>query len=444
MEQTAGQQTADIIIGNGTILTMDTNEGKIANGALAIVGKNIIAVGTEKEIATGYTSKLWIDAHGGIIMPGLVNAHTHIAMSCFRGVADDMELQTWLDEHIFPLEAKFVTPELVYYGSLLGALEMIKSGTTTFCDMYFFEDETARAAKTIGIRCLLGEGLLDFPTPNAKNTAEGFAYNRMLLEKWREDSLVRICLEPHALYTCSPQLLIAAKTLADEFGVPLGMHLLENDGEIAILQERLQERATSFLARLGLLDERFFAFHGVRMDEQDRELFAQRGAKVIHNPQSNMKLASGMAPCVDMLKKGVCVGLGTDGAASNNNLNMFAEMSCAARLGKIREKNAAALPAAQVVHMATREGARALSWENEIGSLEVGKRADVIIIDTNQPHWTPLYNEYSHLVYAAAGADVDTVIIDGHLVMHKREVLTVDEREIIAKVNEIATRIKGS
>jgi len=433
---------ADILITNGTILTVDKSDTRIPEGALAIKGDGIVAIGTSVEILGNCRAKKVIDASGCLVMPGLINAHTHAAMTCFRGIADDMELMDWLNNYIFPAESKNVDPELAYWGSLLACAEMIKSGTTTFCDMYIFEDETARAAKEAGMRCLLGEVFFDFPSPNIKSPQEGFRYTRMLFEKWADDPLVNIAVEPHALYTCSRDLLQKSKMLADEYHAPLATHLLENKGELMQLNEKLGKRATRFLEELGLLDERFFAFHCVTMDEEDIRIFADHGCKVVHNPESNMKLASGVAPISSMLDHGICVGLGTDGCASNNNLDMFQEMDTAAKLEKVVRFDPTVMSAATVTRMATCNGAKVLGMENLVGTLETGKKADIIIIDCNKPHLTPMYNEYSHLVYAVNGSDVDTVIINGKLVMENRALLTIDERLCMDRVRTIAERIK--
>ncbi len=433
---------ADILITNGTILTVDKSDTRIPEGALAIKGDEIVALGKSSELLNNSHAKRIIDASGCLVMPGLINAHTHAAMTCFRGIADDMELMDWLNNYIFPAESKNVDPELAYWGSLLACAEMIKSGTTTFCDMYIFEDETARAAHEAGMRCLLGEVFFDFPSPNIKSPEEGLRYTRMLFEKWADDPLVNIVVEPHALYTCSSDLLKKSKILADEYQAPLATHLLENKGELLQLNEKLGKRATRFLEELGLLDERFFAFHCVTMDEEDIRIFADHGCKVVHNPESNMKLASGVAPISSMLDHGICVGLGTDGCASNNNLDMFQEMDTAAKLEKVVRFDPTVMSAATVTRMATCNGAKVLGMENLVGSLETGKKADVIIIDCNKPHLTPMYNEYSHLVYAVNGSDVDTVIINGTLVMEKRALLTIDETLCMSRVRKIADRIK--
>ena len=321
---------------------------------------------------------------------------------------------------------------------------MIRSGTTTFCDMYIFEDETARAAREAGMRCLLGEVLFDFPSPNFQTPAEGLAYTERLLRKWAGDPLVNIFVEPHALYTCSPGLLKAAKRLADRYGAPVGMHLLENLPEKAQIQEKYGRGAVPFLREIGYLDERFIAFHGVCLDEEDMKTLAGQGCSVIHNPESNMKLASGVAPVPDMLAHGLTVGLGTDGCASNNNLDLFQEMDTAAKLHKVHRLDPTVMNAETVLKMATREGAKALGMGNLAGCLKPGMKADLILLGFDKPHLTPLYSPYSHLVYAANGSDVDTVFINGRPVMENRRLLTIDEEEAMARVHDIALRVRKS
>ncbi|HPD55927.1 MAG TPA: amidohydrolase [Smithellaceae bacterium] len=437
-------QDIDLLIAGGKALLLDEQNTHLDDSAIAIDKSNIIAIGRKNDLLEKYLAKKIIDASNSLIMPGFVNCHTHAAMTCFRGIADDLELMDWLNNYIFPAEAKNVNKNLAYWGTLLACAEMIKSGTTTFKDMYIFEDETARAAKDAGMRCLVGEVLFDFPSPNVKTPAEGLAYTRMLLEKWMDDPLVSIIVEPHALYTCSPPLLTEAKKLADEFNAPLGIHLLENKAERAQLQDKFDKGAVLFLKEIGFLDERFIAFHCVCLSEEDINLFAANNCKVVHNPASNMKLASGIAPVPDMIKGGVTVGLGTDGCASNNNLDMIKDMSLAAKLHKVARLDPTVMDAQTVVRMATIEGVKVLGMEKITGSLEVGKKADIIIIGLNKPHLTPLYNEYSHLVYAASGADVDTVIINGKIVMENRQLLTIDESEVMQKVREIALGVKKS
>ncbi|MBN2397060.1 MAG: amidohydrolase family protein, partial [Deltaproteobacteria bacterium] len=271
----------DTIISGGRILTLDGGDSIIRDGSLAISGNRIAGIGTAEEMAARFSGHTTIDARDCLVMPGLVNGHTHAAMTCFRGLADDMELMDWLNNYIFPAEARNVDPELAYWGSVLACAEMIQSGTTTFCDMYLFEDETARAASEAGMRCLLGEGIFDFPSPSTKTPEEGLAYTRMLIEKWADDPLVNIVVEPHSLYTCSPPVIRKAKKLADEYGLPFAIHFLENRGEVQQLTERFGMKATRFLEELGCLDERFFAFHCVCMDEEDMRIFADHGCKVV-------------------------------------------------------------------------------------------------------------------------------------------------------------------
>jgi 5-methylthioadenosine/S-adenosylhomocysteine deaminase len=435
----------DIVISGGKILSPDDeSESIIDNGFMAIDKDEIVAAGKAEELENQFSGRKFIDAKNHLVMPGLINCHTHAAMTCFRGIADDMELMDWLNNYIFPAEAKNVDKELAYWGSLLACAEMIKSGTTTFCDMYIFEDETARAAKEAGMRCLVGEVIFDFPSPNAKTPDEGLDYTRMLIEKWADDPLVNIVVEPHSLYTCSPSLIIDAKKLADRYNVPMATHLLENKAEASQIKDKMGKKATAFLKEAGCLDERFFAFHCVWMDEKDIEIFSESGCKVVHNPESNMKLASGVAPISDMLKQGITVGLGTDGCASNNNLDMFGEMDTAAKLEKSARLDPTVMSAYTVTRMATCDGARVLGMENLVGSIKKGMKADIITIDLDKPHLTPMYNAYSHLVYSAGGADVDTVLINGKIVMENRILKTIDEKKAMEMVNRIANRIRTS
>ncbi len=434
----------DTLILGGTILCLDESMTLIEDGALAIEGDTIAAVGRENEFRQKFTSQNILDGTNSLIMPGLINSHTHAAMTCFRGIADDMHLMEWLTKYIFPAEARNVDPELAYWGSLLACAEMIRSGTTTFCNMYIFEAETAKAALKAGMRCLLGEVLFDFPSPNIKTPKEGLAYTRKLLDTWSGDPLIRIAVEPHSLYSCSRPLLVEAGKLAEEYQVPLALHLLETRSEKEQLREKLGQEAVPYLDELGLLNERLIAFHCVCLDDEEIRLFSEKGCKVVYNPESNMKLASGFAPVSRMIREGVCVGLGTDGCASNNSLDMFQEMDTAAKLEKVRHLDPTLMPAETVVAMATRQGARVLGMEEITGVLKEGKKADLILVDLNRPHLTPMYNPYSHLVYAVNGSDVKTVFISGKMVMKDRDLLTLDEEEIMQRVCRIAERIRDS
>ena len=435
---------ADIMISGGTILTMVPGEKPVRNGAIVINGECITEIDTREEIEKEFHAQEVIDASGCIIMPGMINGHTHTAMTCFRGMADDLRLEDWLNNYIFPAEAKHVNCDFVFWGTLLACAEMIRSGTTTFCDMYIFEDEVARAAQSAGMRCLVGEVLFDFPSPNYRTPQEGLEYTEILIEKWRNDPLVDIIVEPHSLYTCSPELLLAAKGLADKRDCPFGIHYLETISELQCLSEKFEKGPTSFLKDHGFLDDRFIGFHCVHMTQSDIEMFARQKSSIIHNPESNMKLASGVAPVPDMISAGIKIGIGTDGCASNNNLDLFQEMDMAAKIHKAHRLDPTVMDAGSVTRMATCSGAEALGLAAKIGSLRPGMKADIIVLDFEKPHLIPLYNEYSHLVYSVKGSDVETVLIHGKIVMKNRRLMTIDENEVMAKVREIAMQIKES
>jgi 5-methylthioadenosine/S-adenosylhomocysteine deaminase len=430
---------ADILVTHGTVLTMDAAGTRIDDGAVAIAGDRILAAAPAERLA-GVQAKKVIDAHGGIIMPGLVNTHTHAAMTCFRGLADDLPLMTWLNDHIFPAEAR-LTPEMVTKGALLGCAEMILSGTTCFCDMYLFEEAVARAAHAAGLRAVVGEVLFDFPSPNYGAPENGLAYTRRMAAKWVDDPLIGVAVEPHSPYLCAPDLLCRAADLARELHLPLVTHLSETAGEVAQIRSRYGRTPVGHLAHLGILAPNLLACHCVQLTPEDIALLQAADVKIAHNPESNMKLASGIAPVPALLAAGLCVALGTDGCASNNDLDLFLEMDTAAKLHKVATLDPTALPAEQVLKMATIDGARALGLEAITGSLEPGKRADLIVIDCRKPHLTPLYHPASHLVYAARGGDVDTVVINGRLVMEKRELRTLDLERITADVRAIAAQI---
>lgn len=437
-------ENTDTLIVNGHIVTLDETRRIIEDGFVAVHDDTILALDSMDRLPPSYHARRIIDAKGGIVMPGLVNAHTHAAMTCFRGIADDMELLDWLNHYIFPAETKNLSPELVYWGTLLACAEMIKSGTTTFCDMYIFEDEAAQAARQAGMRCLMGEGLFDFSSPNNKTPQDALLYTKRLIEKWNDDPLVNIAIEPHSLYSCSESLLLAARDMAREYRLPLALHLLESGEEVKILTKKLQMKAIDYLRKQDMLGPDLIAFHCVCMDDDDIAIFADYGCKIVHNPESNMKLASGIAPVTAMLNRGIPVGLGTDGCASNNNLDLFQEMDTAAKLGKLSQLDPTDMPAQTVLAMATRYGAQALGMEQITGTLAPGMKADLIIIDMNKPHLVPMYNPYSHLVYTVGGADVDTVLINGQLVMENRRLITIDEARVLAEVRRMAGKVRGS
>jgi 5-methylthioadenosine/S-adenosylhomocysteine deaminase len=433
-------QQVDIIIKNGTILTLDSNNSILENSFLCILGDRIFKIGTGNP--TSFKAEKIIDAGGGLILPGMVNCHTHAAMSLFRGLADDLPLMEWLNNYIFPVERK-IDAEFVYTGTRLALAEMILSGTTTFCDMYLFEDEVAKAARKAGVRCLVGEVLYDFPSPNYGPVEKGLEYTESLIQKWQNDSLVSIAVEPHSLFTCSPELLTSSNELALRYNVPLIIHVAETLTEVAEIKKKYGKTPVRYLDSLGLLGPHLIADHCVHVENPDIKIMAAHGVKVVHNPESNMKLASGIAPVPEMLSQGLTVGLGTDGCASNNNLDLFSEMDTAAKLHKVNTLDPTVMDALSVLKMATIHGARALGLHHITGSLEVGKRADVIVIDTHKPHLTPMYNPTSHLVYAARGNDVQHSIINGQPVMEDRKLLTLDLAEIIAKAREMSIRVRS-
>jgi len=429
-----------VAVKNGLLLTMDKENRVIQNGFLGILEDEIVYIGKEPE---DFFSDEIIDANGGIVLPGLINAHTHVPMSLFRGLAEDIPLKQWLEDYIFPIE-KRLNPELVYTGSLLSCAEMIMSGTTTFCDMYCFEDEVAKAAKKAGMRCLISEGLFDFPSPNyGDNIEDGYNYTQWLIEKWKDDPLINVAVGPHTPYTCSEEVLRKSKEIAEAYGVPIIIHLAETELEVQEIRKRHGKTPTEYLHDLRILGPNLIAAHCVHLSKGDLELLKNSDTKVVHNPECNMKLASGISPVPEMLNMGICVALGTDGSASNNNLDLFQEMDTASKLHKISKMDPSVMDAVTVVKMATIYGAKALGMEKLIGSLEVGKKADVIILNTNTPHMIPLYNPFYGIVYSATGADVVCSIINGKVVMKEKRLVTLDIEEVIKDAKQWAEQIRN-
>ena len=431
--------TIELCVKNATIVTMDPECNVIKGGCVCVAGDTIVHVG--QDMPSGYEATKTLDAQGGLLLPGLINAHTHAPMTLFRGLADDLPLMDWLTRYIFPVEKK-MDEDFVRVGALLACAEMILSGTTTFCDMYLFEQQVAEAAREAGIRCVVGEVLYDFPSPNYGQLENGFRYTEDMIKRWQGDPLVSIAVEPHALFTCSPSLLEKAADLACRYGVPLITHLAETQDEIEQIVERYGKRPVGHLDDLGLLNDNLIAVHCVHLNSEEVGLLAEKGVRVIHNPESNMKLASGIAPIPQMLEKGVVVGIGTDGCASNNNLDLFGEMDTAAKLHKVGSMDPTVMDAVTVVKMATIDGARALGLESVVGSIEIGKKADFIVLAPNKAHLVPIYNPFSHIVYAARGDDVSHVVINGSLVMHNRELLTIDLQGLLSRVRAKAELVR--
>lgn len=432
---------ADLIIKNGTILVMDKSETLIKNGFVAVCGDSIAEVASSEKVVEWEASKT-IDAKGGIIMPGFVNTHTHAAMTCFRGLADDLPLMAWLNDHIFPAEAK-LDHDMVYKGSMLACVEMIMSGTTTFCDMYLFEDAVAEAAAASGMRAVVGEVLYNFPSPCYGPLEKGFEYTENLILKWKSNPLITIAVEPHSPYLCSPDLLKTAFTLAKKHDSPLVIHLSETIHEVDQIREEHGKSPVEYLAEHGFLDKNLVAAHCVYLSQNDMDLLRSFDVKVAHNPVSNMKLASGIAPVPSMIAHGITVGLGTDGCASNNNLDMFREMDMCAKLHKVSTLDPTVMNAHQTLRMATSDGAKVLGLDSITGTLEKGKKADIIVIDTDAPHLCPIYNPYSHLAYSASGSDVSCTVINGKVLMEDRKLVSLDVKKIMDDVRGIARRIRG-
>lgn len=438
------REPVDLIIRGGTVVTMDGSSRTIESGAVAIKGERIAAVGSDSEIAGRFIGRRIIRARGKVVMPGLINTHTHVPMVLFRGIADDLMLMEWLQKYIFPAEARNVDEEFVRWGTKLGCLEMIRGGTTTFVDMYYFEDAIADETARAGMRAVLGETLIDFPAPDNKTWDQGMVYVEKFVRHWKGHPLITPAIAPHAPYTVSTDHLKQAHSFAERHSTPLIIHVAEDAAEVKTIQERYGSSSVSYLDRIGLLGTPVIAAHVVWPTDDDIRTLAERSVGVAHCPQSNMKLAAGVAPVPKMLRAGVAVGLGTDGAASNNDLNLWEEMDTAAKLHKLISNDPTVLNAREVLEMATIRGARAIHLEREIGSLEPGKRADVIIVGMDAIHQTPLYNVYSQLVYATKASDVESVIINGRIVMMNRSVLTIDTRSVSAKAREYKKRISKS
>ena len=423
-------ERVDLLVLGGTIVTVDENRQLIDEGGIAVKNGRIVAIGPRAQIETTYTARQRINATGKLITPGLINGHTHIPMVLFRGLADDLDLQDWLTKYIFPAEAKNVTEEFVRVGTRLGLAEMIRGGTTTYCDMYYFEDAIAEETSKAGVRGVLGETVIDFPVADNKTNAEAMAYVEKFVGRWKGNDLIIPAIAPHAPYTVSEDHLKAARAFSDRTGAAIVTHISETKREVDDSVKAKGASPVAYLERIGFLNERVIAAHMVWPQGTDINILKQRRVGVVHNPQSNMKLAAGVAPVPKMMKEGVFVGLGTDGAASNNDLNMWEEMDTVAKLHKVFSGDPKIISAQEAFELATIRGAQALHLEKEIGSLEAGKRADFLIIERDELNQIPLYNIYSDLVYATKASDVQTVIINGRVVMQNRRLLTLNETAI--------------
>lgn len=436
-------EQADYIIIGEHILTMNDRLDLVHNGAISVKDGRIADVGSADSILKKYRSAHTIGGRGRLVLPGFVNTHTHAAMVYFRGLADDLPLKEWLEKYIWPAENRLLSAAFVYDAALLACLEMLKSGVTTFNDMYFFGESTARASKQLGIRALIGVGIVDFPSVTAGSVDEYLGNAERFIESWKGDKLVTPCIAPHSAYACCTETLGRVKALADRKGVLTAIHLSETEWEVSELAGRYGKRPVEYLESIGFLSDRLLAAHCVWVDDREIDLLAERRVAVAHCIESNLKLASGLAPVPKMLAAGVKVSLGTDGAASNNDLNILSEMATAAKVHKAGAKDPAAVDSKSALLMATRWGAEALGLGAEVGSIETGKRADLLTLNMRSPHLTPAYDLYSLIVYAAMASDVEDVMVDGTPVIRGRALVTGDEEAILQKAYEWSNKIAG-
>ena len=439
------KQDVDLIVSGGIVVTMDGARTILHEGSVAVKGDTIVAVGTGAEVEGRYHAAKMIDAHGKLVLPGFINGHVHVPMTLFRGLHDDVTLHDWLYKYIFPAEAKNVNEEFVRWGTRLAAAEQIRAGVTTFADMYYFEDAVAEETKAAGMRGILGETFIDFPAPDNKTNAAMLAYTEKFLKKWQGDPLIQAAPAPHSIYTCSKKTIQDAAALAKKYHAPLLLHVAEMKKEWEDSEKANGMSPVQYLEKIGVLGPNLVAAHCIFVDEADRKLLAERQVGCVHNPSSNMMLASGVAPVPEMRAAGVAVGLGTDGpAGSNNDLDLMEEIDLAAKLAKISKMDPLALNAKAVVEMATIDGARALHMEKEIGSLEAGKKADLILIGLDEPNAVPMYDVYAQIAYSLKGSDVETVMIGGRVVMQDRKLLTIDEPAVLEKAREYGKSVKAS
>ncbi|MFW6114767.1 MAG: amidohydrolase family protein [Thermodesulfobacteriota bacterium] len=430
-----------MLIEGGVLLTMVEGQEPFYDARIVISGDTILEVGSRYAGRKSEAAET-INAEGTIIMPGLINSHSHSPMTLFRGLADDLPLKQWLFDYIFPAEAAYMHPDSVYWASLLACAEMIASGTTTVVDGYFLADEVVKAVRTAGMRALVAQGVIDLPAPGIPDPGKNIDVARDFLERWKNFSdLIIPGLFCHSSVTCSKETLRNCWDITRRFDVPLQIHLSETEEEVREIEQRTGSRPALYLDRLGILQKGLIGAHAIHLDAEEIELVAKRGVKLVHCPESNMKLASGIAAVDLMLKEGITVGLGTDGCASNNNLDLLAEMDAAAKLGKYAKLDPTVLDAETVLAMATRGGAEVMGIDDTAGTIEQGKKADITIVNADAPHMTPLYNPFSQIVYSASGGDVRDVIINGTIVYRNRQFTALNLAEILGEVQKIAQRI---
>jgi 5-methylthioadenosine/S-adenosylhomocysteine deaminase len=439
-------QTVDLILTNAILLTMDENLKSFEPGALAVHGDSIVAAGMESEIRGTYAATRLVDCGGKVLMPGLINAHTHVPMTLLRGLADDLRLDVWLMGYMMPVEREFVSPDFVQLGTKIACAEFIRSGVTSFADMYYFEEEVAKAATEAGVRGLCAQTVLKFPTPDAGSYEDSLAMARDFIQRWVGHPLIVPSVAPHAPYTCTDEILRATAQLAAEFDVPLHTHLAETALEVENMRRATGMPVIPYVKKQGLFEAKVLAAHCVHIDEGEMRTLQHLGAGVAHNPTSNLKLASGVAPVTKMLEAGLNVGIGTDGPASNNDLDMFEEVRLAAILAKNHTNDPTSLPAATALTMATRLGAQAMHIGHLTGSLEAGKRADLILLDLSRLHNSPRFkrdpqNIYAQIVYASKSTDVTDVMVNGKWLMRDNQLLTLNEIDLIKAAGEYSKKI---
>ena len=438
-----GGERVDLLISGGTVVTMDADFTVHDPGFVAVREDRIVAVGPLADVS-GYFAVRTLDVSDTIVLPGLINGHQHAPMTLFRGLGSDLKLMDWLSEYIFPAESKNVDRDFVFWGALLAATEMLESGTTTFVDMYYFEEEVARATSAAGMRGILGQTIIGFPAPDYPAPEETLKGTEQFIVDWKDDPLVTPAVAPHAPYTCSREVLDACRELAEKHDVPLIIHLAETRAEVTQVEENTGLRPVTYLNEIGFLVDRLIAAHVVWASEQEIRFLEEHGVGVIHNPESNMKLASGTAPVPLLLEAGVDVGLGTDGAASNNNLDLLQEADTMAKLHKHNSGDPTLIPAREALVAATIGGARALDVDTELGSLEVGKKADLVVLGLDEACAVPVYDPYALVVYSLHGSAVETVIVNGRVVVEDGRIITIDREELWRQVERLRKKVLRS
>ena len=431
----------DLIISGGILVTMNSGRDILSSSSIIIDGGKIVEIAPYSEVIGKYTSDNIIDASNCIVMPGLINTHTHSPLTFFRGISDDLELMEWLKRYIWPLEEKFISKDFVRLSTRLAIHEMVLSGTTTFNDSYFFSREVAEVAKSMGVRCIAGEIILDFPTPSHKNSEDALSYIKENLQEYRNDDLISISAAPHSLYACSKEVILKANNLIKDYKSLINIHISESEKEFSDIQQQYGLTPVGLLKEWNILSKNLIAAHCVYLDQKDIGYLVESEVGISHNPESNMKLGNGIAPISELIRKNGIVGLGTDGAASNNDLSLLGEVDTAAKLQKGFYKDSTLMRSEEAVEMLTIQGAKALNLDDKIGSIEAGKQADVILINLDRPHLTPLYDPYSHIVYAASAGDVKKVIIDGKLIADEGKIIKHDVNEIMGIVKEYSFKI---